>query len=152
MSDQASFLALASDWTAGMREVAGAVKLAREHLGDGHPLTMSIAYNAAAMYRDMGLTDTAEELAQLSFYTAQRIMGMDHRVTLSMMFLYCEIMFQGDNNLAAVHEMRLCVLRTRRTYGERHPLTLDRENQLAWTEKTYKICHVEEALERNEDC
>jgi tetratricopeptide (TPR) repeat protein len=152
MNDQASFLALASEWTAAKKEVAGAVKLAKEHLGNGHPQTMSIAYNAAAMYRDMGLTDTAEELAELSFHTAQRIMGVDHQMTLSMMFLYCEIMFQGDNNLTAVRGMRLCVLRTRRTYGEHHPLTLDRENQLAWTEKTYKICHVEEALERNEDC
>jgi tetratricopeptide (TPR) repeat protein len=136
MSHQGFFLALASHGTAGMKEVAGAVKLAREHLGDGHSLTMSIAYNAAAMYRDMGLTDTAEELAELSFQTARRIMGVDHQMTLSMMFLYCEIMFQGDNKLTAVHGMRLCVLRTRRTYGEHHPLTLDREKQLAWTEKT----------------
>jgi hypothetical protein len=152
MNDQASFLALASEWTAAKKEVAGAVKLAKEHLGNGHPQTMSIAYNAAAMYMDMGLTDIAEELAELSVSTAWRIMGMDHRMTLSMMILYCEIMFQGDNNLAAVRGMRLCVLRTRRMYGERHPLTLDRENQLAWTEETYKICHVEEAPKRNEYC
>lgn len=63
MSDQAAFLAQASRFNESKKEIGCAVKLAREHLGEDHRTTISIAINAAAPYRDMGLTDTAEEIS-----------------------------------------------------------------------------------------
>ena len=94
MSDQATFLAQASRLTESENEIGCAVKLAKEHLGEDNHNTISIANNAADLYRDMGLTDTAEEMSSLSFHGARRLMGIDHPDTLSAMFLHSKILFQ----------------------------------------------------------
>lgn len=119
-----------------------AVKLAREHLGEDNHNTISIANNAAHLYRDMGRTDTAEEMSYLSFHGAQRLMGIDHPDTLSAMFLHSKIQFQQDQHRAAMEGMRLCILGSKRKHGEHHFLTLYREKELAAVEKIYEDCRL----------
>lgn len=142
MSDQATFLAQASRLTESENEIGCAVKLAKEHLGEDNHNTISIANNAADLYRDMGLTDTAEEMSSLSFHGARRLMGIDHPDTLSAMFLHSKILFQQGQHLAAMEGMRLCILRSRRKHGEHHFLTSYREEELAAVEKIYKDCRL----------
>jgi len=150
MSDQAAFLAQASRWQASMKEIGCAVELARRYLGDGHRRTISIANHAAHLYRDMALTDNAEQLAHMSFHEAQRLMGTDHPETLSAMFLYSQIQFEQGDYLPAMHGMRLCILRTRRTHEGNHSLTLYREHELAAKEKIYNSLIGEESSEKDE--
>lgn len=131
MSDQAASLLSVGKRDESKAQVDRAVELARRHLGTRDPDRCKVFSNAAAIYHALGLYHLASELSFESYDSARRVKGEDSPETLSAMMEHCRSLIRGGELQAGREGMKLCVQRTKRKYGQNHPLAIYRARQLA---------------------
>lgn len=131
MSDQTASLLAVGQRDESKALIDRVVKLAREHLGTFDPDRSSVLSNGAVMYRGLGLYRLACELSFESYDSARRVKGDDSPDTLSAMMEYARCSILVGILQPGRESMRLCVERTKRTYGHDHPLTIARAQELA---------------------